>query len=82
MLYNLLLRSGAKSKSILSAISIIILAGGALGVLMAVLSGFDAYFPIKSWLVVLYYFLVLFVLRKFELSHGPDFMAADLTILK
>lgn len=66
MLYNLLLKSGAKSKNVLLAISIIIFAGGASGVAAAVLLGFDAYFPVKCWLVVFYYLLTILLSRKFH----------------
>jgi len=65
MLYNLLLQSGAEIKNILSAVAIIILAGGASGVAAAVLLGFGAYLHVKGWLVVFCYLLAILLSRKF-----------------
>lgn len=82
MLYRLLLKAGARDKSILWGVLAIVAVGGASGVMMAILLGFDAYCPLKIWLLVLYYYFVLFSLHKFKTRTGGGFPPIDLTILK
>lgn len=69
MLYNLLLQLGVKLKKIMSAALFIIFAGGATGVLIAVSSGFDAYYPIKLWMIISYYLFIKFFSWKIHKSN-------------
>lgn len=82
MLYRLLLKAGARGKSILWTVLTTVVLGGALGVMMAILLGFEAYCPVKIWLLMLYYYYILLSLHKFKTRTGSGFAATDLTILK
>lgn len=63
-IYKLLLYFDLKLKYLLLSVLSVILAGGAAGVLIAILLGLNTFFPIKVWTIILYYFMVLAFLRS------------------